>query len=257
MTIPSLHCLHILRNADFNHYIACLFTPSKKRAALAAIWAFHVEISKIIEQVKQPLIGEIRLRWWCDEIESHAALTTNHTHNEKQNPLLFALTQTIEHYKLPQKPFIAAIEARIDLLYEQNLTPLTAEFNLYAQATTGLFFQLSCQILNSNSHDSSSHEKIAATCYHAAQAETLWRHWRWQKANPAALTHAPPLDEQIIAAIMHHYKAFAGQITQLPRTLRPAFLSLAPLSCFDGSDDDLSSLRRLWLIARTALFGRF
>ena len=33
---------------------------------MLAIYAFNVEISRVREQVSQPLPGEMRLQWWTD-----------------------------------------------------------------------------------------------------------------------------------------------------------------------------------------------
>jgi len=170
------HCLHILRQYDFDRYIASLFAPSNKRAGLVAIWAFHCEMARLASQVKQPLMGEIRLRWWCDEIES------------------------------------------------------TQEFELYAQETTGVFFQLACQIL------APARANLATTtCFHAGQFETLW--YLGSQGDP----------------LQQHYRAFVREVSQLPRDLRPAFLSLAPKSTSHAPP--LSPLRRLWRISRASLFG--
>ena len=39
------------------------------RRALLAVYAFNVEISRVRDQVSQPLPGEIRLQWWTDMLE--------------------------------------------------------------------------------------------------------------------------------------------------------------------------------------------
>ena len=55
-----------MRSHDFARYASTLFVPSEQRRALLAIYAFNVEISRVREQVSQPLPGEIRLQWWTD-----------------------------------------------------------------------------------------------------------------------------------------------------------------------------------------------
>ena len=51
---------------DFARYASTLFVPAIQRRALLAIYAFNVEISRVREQVSQPLPGEMRLQWWTD-----------------------------------------------------------------------------------------------------------------------------------------------------------------------------------------------
>ena len=55
-----------MRSHDFARYASTLFVPADQRRALLALYAFNVEISRVREQVSQPLPGEIRLQWWTD-----------------------------------------------------------------------------------------------------------------------------------------------------------------------------------------------
>ena len=55
-----------MRTHDFARYASTLFLPAIQRRALLALYAFNVEISRVRDQVSQPLPGEIRLQWWTD-----------------------------------------------------------------------------------------------------------------------------------------------------------------------------------------------
>ena len=59
-------CADLVRSHDFERYASTLFVSADKRRALLALYAFNVEISRVREQVSQPLPGEIRLQWWTD-----------------------------------------------------------------------------------------------------------------------------------------------------------------------------------------------
>ncbi len=59
-------CAQLVRGHDFARYASTLFVPAAQRRALIAIYAFNVEISRVREQVSQPLPGEMRLQWWTD-----------------------------------------------------------------------------------------------------------------------------------------------------------------------------------------------
>src|ERR1700738_4702198 len=59
-------CAGLVRTHDSGRYAATLFVPADQRRALLAIYAFNVEISRVREQVSQPLPGEMRLQWWTD-----------------------------------------------------------------------------------------------------------------------------------------------------------------------------------------------
>ena len=60
------HCEALVRAADRDRFLATLFAPRERRAALFALYAFNVEISRVREVVRYPVAGEIRLQWWSD-----------------------------------------------------------------------------------------------------------------------------------------------------------------------------------------------
>ncbi|TPX62385.1 hypothetical protein PhCBS80983_g00528 [Powellomyces hirtus] len=59
----------LLRKADYENYVATLFTPSQSRQAVWAVRAFNVETALIRENVKNPQIGKGRIAWWRDAID--------------------------------------------------------------------------------------------------------------------------------------------------------------------------------------------
>jgi len=246
------YCRHILQTADFDRYIATLFIPKPKRSALTALWAFHYEMARIADHAKQPLMGEIRLRWWCDaidEINDHMS-----EYHAAENPLLFAVGQAICQFDLPKHILVSVCEAHIERLYEPVL-PNSKKFENYGHETAGCFFALACQILMPKQI-----VLTAPSCFHAGQADILWRYWRRQEARGI---HTEARD-QMVATLQEHYDLLLKEMATLPRTLRLAFLSLAPigiyLRLFHGKKKtvpDMSSLRHLWLIGHAALTGHF
>ena len=50
-------CADLVRTHDFARYVSTLFVPVIERRALLAIYAFNVEVSRVREQVSQPLPG--------------------------------------------------------------------------------------------------------------------------------------------------------------------------------------------------------
>src|SRR3981189_3244509 len=72
-------CAELVRTHDFPRYASTLFGPVAQRRALLALYAFNVEISRVREQVSQPLPGEMRLQWWNDMLAGtgHGAIEGN------------------------------------------------------------------------------------------------------------------------------------------------------------------------------------
>lgn len=63
------YCADQVRRHDYPRYLAVLAMPRRTRAALWALYAFHLEIAKIPHIVSEPALGLIRLKWWQEAIE--------------------------------------------------------------------------------------------------------------------------------------------------------------------------------------------
>jgi len=59
-----------LRRRSYADYLAVLFAPAPKRAALAAIGDFRCEVSRIGAQLKEPLLAEMRLHYWQESLKA-------------------------------------------------------------------------------------------------------------------------------------------------------------------------------------------
>ncbi len=58
------------RKADPARFETAMFAPLEVREDLFALISLNVELSRIPETVSEPMLGEIRLQWWNDAIES-------------------------------------------------------------------------------------------------------------------------------------------------------------------------------------------
>src|ERR1700730_9006374 len=112
------YCAELVRTADRDRFLASLFAPAERRAALHALYAFNIEVGRVREAAREPMPGEIRLQWWREVIggerngEAHA------------NPVAAALLATIERYHLDADALIALIEARRFDLYDEPMATL-------------------------------------------------------------------------------------------------------------------------------------
>jgi len=66
-------CRRLARRHDFERYLAALFAPRLQRPALWILLAFNAEIARTREIVSEAAIGEIRLQWWREVLETAAA----------------------------------------------------------------------------------------------------------------------------------------------------------------------------------------
>jgi phytoene synthase len=121
--------------------LACAFIPeADKRADVLVLFAFLETLRDIPERVTDPLMGEIRLRWWfeaIEEIEQGRAV--------RYHPLTEALKAIITCYHLSPKDVFNLIEGQMPLL---DKGPLTIKDALsVVDRGEGVLFRLAAQIL--------------------------------------------------------------------------------------------------------------
>jgi NADH dehydrogenase [ubiquinone] 1 alpha subcomplex assembly factor 6 len=59
-----------LRAKDYERYLICLLLPLAQQADLVALFLLNAELARIGEQVSEPLLGQIRLQWWREGLDS-------------------------------------------------------------------------------------------------------------------------------------------------------------------------------------------
>src|ERR1700749_3029211 len=97
----------LVRRHDHDRYQTVLFAPAARREALFALYAFNCEIARVRESVTQPMLGQIRLQWWRENIA--AAFDGGPI---RHHPVAEALTGAIRELALTRAHFDRLIEAR-------------------------------------------------------------------------------------------------------------------------------------------------
>ncbi|OBZ94223.1 phytoene synthase [Pararhizobium polonicum] len=205
-------CLPALRDSDRDRYLACLLSPQDKRGPLSALYAFHAEIARIRDLVREPLPGEIRLQWWRDVLADPGGASG------EGHPLAEALLACIRRHELPVSVLEDMIDARIFDLYDD---PMENRSSLegYAGETASALIQLASLIL-----DPAHAPQSASAAGHAGVAQTIaglllllpLHRRRGQVYFPAELLAATGLDRDAFLsgkdeqAVTLAIRAFAG-----------------------------------------------
>ncbi len=129
-----------VRKLDPDRYLTALFAPVERRPALFALIAFNYEIARVREVVTQPILGQIRLRWWRDALEQIYAGTP------PAHDVGLALAAAIAEAGLDRTRLERMIDAReVDLA----LTPPARIEDLlsYAADSSGALVELMLQAL--------------------------------------------------------------------------------------------------------------
>jgi phytoene synthase len=132
-------CAALVRGHDFARYAATLFVPADQRRALLAVHAFNVEISRVRDQVTQPLPGEIRLQWWTD------MLAGTGDGGAEGNPVASELKLAIRNSRLPVERLSRLIDEHQFDLYNDPM-PTLAALEGYINDTSSALFSLGAAI---------------------------------------------------------------------------------------------------------------
>lgn len=277
MNDAFLHCQDQVRAHDPERFAAALYADPAHRPALMALYAFHLELVRVREVVRDPMPGEIRLQWWRDLLQG-----TGHG-DVHGHPVADALLQTIERYRLPRAPLVAMTEARVFDLYDDPM-PDFGTFEGYAGETHGALFQISALVLADGSDPGTGtlagHAGVAeaivavirALPHHLARGQVylpgdvLERH-----GTSASRLLSDHTDAGLKAAVgelaehaRHHLERASEAGATVPAQAAPAFLTLslvAPaLASLRASGNDpfvgdptpskLATLWRLWRASR-------
>ncbi|WP_374514454.1 squalene/phytoene synthase family protein [Brevundimonas sp.] len=99
-----------VRAADPDRWLSSRFVAdAAARADLIALYAFEAELASIPAKVSQPLLAEMRLTWWADQMEGVFAGDPR-----KGHPVLEAFAGAVERRGLERSWADALIEAHID-----------------------------------------------------------------------------------------------------------------------------------------------
>ncbi|MDE0705907.1 MAG: squalene/phytoene synthase family protein [Rhodospirillaceae bacterium] len=66
-------CRRLARRHDFERYLATLFAPRRRRPALWILLAFNAEIARTRQIVSEAALGQIRLQWWREAVDTAVA----------------------------------------------------------------------------------------------------------------------------------------------------------------------------------------
>ncbi|MEJ0024226.1 MAG: squalene/phytoene synthase family protein [Alphaproteobacteria bacterium] len=103
---PALE--EMVRRYDEDRWLASRFAPKALRQQLIALYAFNVEVASVSEKVSEPRLGEIRLQWWRDTVDTifHGGPTPDH-------PVMRALADLRAQAELPLDIFDVMLTARV------------------------------------------------------------------------------------------------------------------------------------------------
>lgn len=264
---------NLVKTYDRDRYWSALYAPEPVQSHLLTLYAFNIELSRIAEQVREPMFGEVRLQWWRDALDlSRSGERTGH-------PVADALAKTRIGFGLPDDALTGMIDARIFDLGREPMADIPA-LKTYLGETAGALFRLAAIVTGARG------EAMERLCDHAAMAYGItglmralpYHASRGQIFLPAAHFAAHNLDLETIlsgvekpqlhkalgglrAAAKRYLASFREEAGQLPADALPVFLPLVLTGAYLeklGRPDyrplhdivSLNPVTRYWRLAR-------
>src|SRR6202050_298246 len=235
-------CAELVRPPHFTRCASTLFMPADQRRALWALYASTVEISRVREQVSQPLPGEMRLQWWTDMLAG-----TGHGGVEG-NPVAAELMLAIRNWRLPVERLSRLIDEHQFDLYNDPM-PTMAALEGYINDTSSALFSLGAGIAGWQSPEIEHLARHAGLAQGMAQviAALPLDASRRQLFVPLQLleSHGSGMEEvfagketpklraaldQLIGEAKGHLATAVALLESVPHEVRPVFLPLALLA---------------------------
>ena len=134
------YCADLVRRYDRDRYLTALFAPAERREGLFSLYAFNHEIARTREVVSEATLGEIRLQWW------RQALDTLYEGGRVEHEVASALGRAIHDFGLERKRFDRLIDGRAFDLGDAP-PPDIHGLKRYAEETSSNLTTLACQTL--------------------------------------------------------------------------------------------------------------
>jgi 15-cis-phytoene synthase len=267
------------RNYEPERYLAATLAPAQHRNALIALAAFAGDLRRIPATVKEPMLGEIRLQWWRDSLETLA------TGGRTSAPIADALGDAIAAYGLPVPVLMAMTEVRAFDLYGDAM-PDQAALDGYLAKTEAAPFELALRVLGAPAGHAGALALAAGRAFGLTRLLAMLPAYLSRECTPLPATllaqheitseilsrgemtvAVRPLIDALAVDISATVATLRPQIGALPRAQRTALLPLATVAAYlracraDTRQPlrdiaDLAPLNRVWRIGWAHLAGR-
>jgi len=215
------------REQDPRLGLAIQFMPLDVRSDVEALYAFRHEVLRVIATVRDPMITQIRLQWWCD------VLAGEREDEAKANPLARRLLLIVNRYGIKATSLVSMIEAfTSDLYYD----PLSSTEELYAVLSEkhATLFRASERILNEAryrvddtlaTHAGLSVGFAQLVYTHRVSPDAI------SKMTKVAFEHlsGDALSKELRRHSQHHLKEARKLMRDVPKRMRMAYLPLVRL----------------------------
>lgn len=201
------HCAGLLREADPDRFAIVIAAERQDRARLATLYAANLDIARAAIASKEPLISEMRLQWWTDQI---AAIVAGHT-----IPCHEILSPLAEAWGAEIAPLAGVIEARRrDALRQPFATE--EEVIAHIDGCTGKLMRLAVAGCGHEGHDTLIRNQARG----AGLASWIGNYQQIRVLNLGLMPEAPERLAGLAQTGLDAFDSARSQAVGLPRRIR-------------------------------------
>ncbi|KAJ9589879.1 hypothetical protein L9F63_016997 [Diploptera punctata] len=134
-TSSTEYCLDLVRQYDYENFLCTLLLPSESRASAFAVRAFNIEIARVQDQVSDPRLGQMRMKFWEESVEKIFA------NDAPKHPVALELHRASKKHKLSKRYLKRLITSRADQLASSSFPNLEA-LEMYAENSVSSVYYL-------------------------------------------------------------------------------------------------------------------
>ncbi len=130
-----------LREGDRPRFLCCLFAPEEHRDALLALYNFNLELARVRLTVSDPVVGQLRLKWWYDATER---LTSGTAPN---HPVVQAMANIVRDREIDNDDLLSLVQAHANDLAPTQPAHMDDLYR-YVDRTAGIIQHLAVRIVD-------------------------------------------------------------------------------------------------------------
>ncbi|CAH2104489.1 unnamed protein product [Euphydryas editha] len=133
------YCANIVRQHDYENYLATLLMTKALRSPTFVIRAFNAEVARVQDQTTDPQTAAMRLQFWNDAVNS--IYQNKHLSNIPANPITQELYKVCLSYKLQRRYIERLISSRSSLLKTKYFKTME-DLEKYTENTVSTIYYL-------------------------------------------------------------------------------------------------------------------
>ncbi|XP_069677054.1 NADH dehydrogenase (ubiquinone) complex I, assembly factor 6 isoform X2 [Periplaneta americana] len=121
---------------DYENFLCTLLLPNNLRTSAFAIRAFNTEVAKVQDQVSDPRLGQMRMKFWEEVVERI------YSDNAPSHPVALELHRATQQHKLSKRYLKRLVVARADHLTSATFSDLEAVESYAEQSVSPIYYLL-------------------------------------------------------------------------------------------------------------------